>query len=349
MAINPVVFLGARERLGARYERLAPEPAAAPEGRFDATLEAFDKAEEDSNFFGEDGFTFGDFLDLINPLQHLPVISTIYRAISGDEISRGSRILGGALFGGPIGLAVAVVNTAVEQATGKDIGALALAVFDADEPGAGDPPATAIAADAVPDDIAPSLSPEPLVAKTAALDNTDTPPDPRGAANGYVAPELSEQQRALLLSSVGLTPDGRPLAPALDSSAAPDQRQDVLNPSRSVNADYAGALSDEQKALLFSSVGLTPDGKPAERAANRTARPSTVAAPATVTPGQAPAARPVAAQTGAIPDPAALQQVALRRHNSPEWVARAMEMALDKYSVNAANGARRGQAVNSGI
>ena len=29
--------------------------------------------------FGEDGLTFGDILDVINPLQHIPVISTIYR------------------------------------------------------------------------------------------------------------------------------------------------------------------------------------------------------------------------------------------------------------------------------
>jgi hypothetical protein len=379
MAIDSVEYLGARERLGVHHVRLAPEPAATSEERFDSTLEALEKAEKESDFFGEDGFTFGDFLDLINPLQHLPVISTIYRAISGDEISQGSRILGGAIFGGPIGLASAVANAAVEQATGKDIGALALSIFDSDETDAGDPPATAIAAGAVPDDMVPSPSPEPSGAEAAALDNIDAPPNSHGATNEYVAPELSEEQRALLFSSVGLSPDGRPMAPALGSSGAPSRagsrppeavaRGDphgVPNSSRRVNTDYVRELSEEQKALLFSSVGLAPDGKPAQPVATRTPRPSAAAAPATVTTGSTPSVSPVAARTGVIPNPAALHQMASRRLNSPEigpggrqtinahlsspeWIARAMEMALDKYSANAANGARRGQTVNSGI
>lgn len=78
--------------------------------------------EKDSAFFGEDGFGFDDFLDIINPLQHLPIISTLYREITGDEISPGSRIVGGGIFGGGIGLAASVINTAIEAETGKDIG-----------------------------------------------------------------------------------------------------------------------------------------------------------------------------------------------------------------------------------
>lgn len=72
--------------------------------------------------FGEDGLTFGDVLDLINPLQHIPIVSTIYRAITGDELSPAARIAGGTLFGGPIGLAVAAANTAVQAFSGRDIG-----------------------------------------------------------------------------------------------------------------------------------------------------------------------------------------------------------------------------------
>ncbi len=45
-------------------------------------------------------FSFDDFLDIINPLQHLPVISTIYRAITHDTInpsnaSRATRSMAG--------------------------------------------------------------------------------------------------------------------------------------------------------------------------------------------------------------------------------------------------------------
>src|SRR5690349_12138760 len=49
--------------------------------------------------WGKDGFSFGALLDAINPLQHIPVVSTIYRAATGDTIGPAPRIMGGALFG----------------------------------------------------------------------------------------------------------------------------------------------------------------------------------------------------------------------------------------------------------
>lgn len=77
-------------------------------------------------------FLFG-ILDVINPLQHIPVVSTIYRYLTGDEISPMARIAGDTLYGGPIGAAVAVVNVAVEQSTGKDIGDTVLAMVTGNE------------------------------------------------------------------------------------------------------------------------------------------------------------------------------------------------------------------------
>ncbi len=47
--------------------------------------------------FGEDGFTFADLIDIVNPLQHIPVIGTIYRRITGDTLDPGARLAGGAL------------------------------------------------------------------------------------------------------------------------------------------------------------------------------------------------------------------------------------------------------------
>lgn len=72
--------------------------------------------------FGEDGFTFFDFVDIINPLQHLPVVSTLYRRVTGDTLDPGTRFLGGTLFGGPFGALSATVNIIVEAESGKDIG-----------------------------------------------------------------------------------------------------------------------------------------------------------------------------------------------------------------------------------
>ena len=53
---------------------------------------------------------FADFLDVINPLQHIPIVSSIYRAITGDEINGPARVLGGALFGGPLGLVAGIID-----------------------------------------------------------------------------------------------------------------------------------------------------------------------------------------------------------------------------------------------
>lgn len=72
--------------------------------------------------WGGDGFGFDDFIDIINPLQHIPVISHIYRAITGDEAAPAAKMLGGALLGGPIGLVASAIDAVVEQESGADIG-----------------------------------------------------------------------------------------------------------------------------------------------------------------------------------------------------------------------------------
>jgi len=85
------------------------------------------KAEKSSGIWETGSFSFRDVLDMINPLQHIPVISTIYRKMTGDEMGYASRIAGDALYGGAIGslvssLVSAVANVFVDATTGKDIG-----------------------------------------------------------------------------------------------------------------------------------------------------------------------------------------------------------------------------------
>lgn len=65
---------------------------------------------------------FADLIDIINPLQHIPVVSNIYRAVTGDTINPAGRILGGTLFGGPLGFLAGIGSTLVAQTTGKDVG-----------------------------------------------------------------------------------------------------------------------------------------------------------------------------------------------------------------------------------
>jgi hypothetical protein len=67
-------------------------------------------------------FGFSDLLDIVNPLQHIPVISTLYRKITGDTQSAISEIAGGALFGGIVGAVTSVADVLWTQATGNDFG-----------------------------------------------------------------------------------------------------------------------------------------------------------------------------------------------------------------------------------
>ncbi len=65
--------------------------------------------------FGDDGLTFRDVLDLVNPLQHIPLVGNLYRRMSGDILDPAIRVAGGALFGGPIGAGLAAVALAVKS------------------------------------------------------------------------------------------------------------------------------------------------------------------------------------------------------------------------------------------
>ena len=70
----------------------------------------------------EHGLTFADFLDVINPLQHLPIISHIYRAITGEKIGLAAKLAGDALYGGPVGLLSSGITAALESGAGKTTG-----------------------------------------------------------------------------------------------------------------------------------------------------------------------------------------------------------------------------------
>ncbi len=86
-----------------------------------------------TNFWGKDGFGFDDFIDVINPLQHIPVVSSIYRALTDDEISYGARLAGGTLFGGPLGFVAALANAVIEDGSGKDVGGNMIALLLSDD------------------------------------------------------------------------------------------------------------------------------------------------------------------------------------------------------------------------
>lgn len=72
---------------------------------------------------------FHELWSVINPLQHLPVVGTLYRAITGEKIGVPEKIAGDALYGGLWGAVSGVADAAFEAITGKDFGATVLALF----------------------------------------------------------------------------------------------------------------------------------------------------------------------------------------------------------------------------
>ena len=149
------------------------EVRPAPKSTADASTAANDGTNARPDFwhrtFGKDGFTFSTVLDIVNPLQHIPIVSTIYQKLTGDVASPGANIIGGALFGGPIGLAVASADTALKSGTGKDMGGHMFAMFDSTTPAT--PTETMLA------DIDPVISPSAIPTADSASPQilADTP------------------------------------------------------------------------------------------------------------------------------------------------------------------------------
>lgn len=320
----------------APWSLMVPEPPKGPANAStdrktsdQATSSAADRAtkvaaadKESPDFFGEDGLTFGDFLDIINPLQHLPVIGTIYREITGDEISQGARLAGGTLFGGPLGLAGAVFNNAVESHTGKDVGDNIVAMFTGDE---GDAPPSDTGSDI---QIA-EVTADPATAKAsgdtapiAAATNTSTPIHPFAVAtptaqSPMLAPTKPVQKATL--STIATT------ASAVEENSPPPGKPMRLSADVAQQLARIAALSQERMAVQAKTNDTaaskpTPAGEPAPKN-----NPPASPAIAEVTPP--PAASVKAAKASKAYAAAAAAPPSLALDEVPE----AMLSALKKY------------------
>lgn len=88
-----------------------------------------------ASFWSAETPSFADFLDVINPLQHIPIVSDIYQAMTGDVSSSAANLAGGALFGGPFGFLAALGNEIFHSATGKDVASQAMALVTGQDEG----------------------------------------------------------------------------------------------------------------------------------------------------------------------------------------------------------------------
>lgn len=87
-----------------------------------------DNKEQD---FSAPGGFLDVLIDIVNPLQHIPIVSSMYREATGDSLSGFANIVGGGLFGGPLGAASSVVNEVVAAQTGGDVSDMVLQHVDA--------------------------------------------------------------------------------------------------------------------------------------------------------------------------------------------------------------------------
>jgi len=158
------------------------------------------------HLWGQKGFQFHDLLDAINPLQHLPVVSTVYRWITGDTIGNIPRIVGDAIYGGIPGFVSGLFGVLIKEETGKDIGEHVVAtLFGGPRPGptspgqsANQPALTTEEAAALahaPVDRA-ELAPLPTVAAapvtpvpTASASTTPTTPAPASTSTESLKPD----------------------------------------------------------------------------------------------------------------------------------------------------------------
>jgi hypothetical protein len=123
---------------------------------------------------------FADVLSALNPLQYLPVVGTIYRAITGDTVPEalqlGGSLLVSGLISGPIGILTTAAVAIAEKVTGIDpdrIGRTLLADI-----GVGKLPQ-------------PAATPKAAAPSTAAPTPAPAPPSPAPTDVGWTTAELS--------------------------------------------------------------------------------------------------------------------------------------------------------------
>ena len=109
---------------------MSPGPAG---GKTPGVPVSADKSSGDTSGAAPHESFFHHLWDVINPLQHLPVIGTIYRAITGEHLDPVEKIAGDTLYGGLWGAVSSIADVAFESITGKSFEDTALALFKSDD------------------------------------------------------------------------------------------------------------------------------------------------------------------------------------------------------------------------
>jgi len=271
----------------------------------------------------EEGITFDDVIDILNPLQHIPIVSSIYRMATEDDIGVGARVLGGTLFGGPLGLIGAGLTAIFEEISGDSVETHVASLWNSLT---GDDEATSQVAAAVPDKaaipakssdkqaLAPAVTPriEDDYAAAAAM------PAPIAAATRPIAggdqiaaiPTIAPRQTT---APIQLSPQPLSRPPVSVAPLSAVHRVNTRQPQTSTanhaaeSQRIAAAINQAQRAqagLLLASLGADRVDQTDESGDKTTAKQI----------------QPFKAHPYLLP-----------RGAPPQLISRAMEQALAKY------------------
>lgn len=326
-------------------------PAQAPVASDSTSSSATAKNTDGKNlhmFAAEDNSpSFWDLLDVINPLQHIPVISNIYREMTGDQIGVGARLVGGTLFGGPVGLIASAVDCMVEESTGKDTGEHVLALFR--DEGSSSPdvqPAsqfaqagnnsntgnqTAIAADTVSSSPAKVAAAAPAASQNPGAGPVIALPDGQGTGN--------TQPMVFTADGLQAADSATPPHNAVASAAGPAPVQLTAANAQAMAAQTAAKYQTSSKGFMPVPPRAAPgDAKPAplitvpvSSGTQRSNVPITGRSPINEM-SMAAAPRPaVKSDTLAAPAAATSANGTSQTAGGPDWFTSAWSQALDKY------------------
>ena len=160
---------------------------------------------------------FDNLLSELNPLQYVPVVGIIYRAVTGDTIPESARFAGSlvvsGLMGGPVGIGINVGTTMLEHLLGIDQEKIGDEILAAIGIGGGETPASTGTAGASPS--APVSDP---VAQTSPA------PSPAPAATGEAAATATGGWSPAQLAAYGVGQNSRGVL-----TRGSDTGADVLN------------------------------------------------------------------------------------------------------------------------
>ncbi len=319
------------------------------------------------------GLTFDEFLDIINPLHHIPVVSTVYRAITGDQISPESRFFGGMLFGGPGGAIAAGIASLFEEASGGDLGQH-LAELVNDLTGGGDEkdsaPSIAAAKTDTADGPRAAIDADAVTAgntvHTAALAGTAITPaavnlnriayNPKAAfgvhqnlAKSDILPPSAPAAAKAFPARALAMPFGAPKMGHPTSTNSVSPNQPVLRPAVFSASDSAPAQTRPEPVHAPAARATIP-APPVSEAVNRSRRQQAdlmlaqwaAQQMARQTSAPAPAGTDHTRREdspAAAPENAPAHPMLPPRDASPEWYAQAMGQALNQYRNSAGTGA----------